>query len=113
MAEHRTTAPRRAFLCPERTIVAQDMRLHSFINFFDATEGMVVKPGSTMGSHGCSCPASWNVTAGLPRGVYEDLHCTCDDLIDWPSGDRDGYVSQGNSVSAVANGYIAHSAAVA
>ena len=45
--------------------------------------------------------------AGMPPGIYEALGCSCADLIDWPSGSRDGYVSDANNVSAVANSYIA------
>jgi hypothetical protein len=43
----------------------------------------------------------------MPPGIYEALDCSCTDLIDWPSGSRDGYVSDANNVSAVANSYIA------
>jgi hypothetical protein len=43
----------------------------------------------------------------MPPGIYEALGCSCTDLIDWPSGSRDGYVSDANNVSAVANSYIA------
>jgi hypothetical protein len=37
---------------------------------------------------------------------------TASDLIDWPRGSRDGYVAANNSVSAVANSYIAVSTAL-
>ena len=43
----------------------------------------------------------------MPPGIYEALGCSCTDLIDWPGGSRDGYASDANNVSAVANAYIA------
>lgn len=41
----------------------------------------------------------------MPPGVYEDLHCSCNDLIDWPAVARDGFHNTNRSV--VANSYIA------
>ena len=42
------------------------------------------KRAAMMGSAGvCVCPESWS-PAGLPKGIYEELKCNCDDLIDWP-----------------------------
>ena len=76
------------------------MELHSFVDFFDESDGLVNKPGVTMESKGCSCPASWALRAGLPDGVYEALGCTCNDLIDWPSASRDGYTESNRSESA-------------
>lgn len=55
-----------------------------------------------------SCVALVVPTAGLPPGIYEELHCTASDIIDWPSSCRDGYSE--SSVGAVPNAYIAHAA---
>jgi alpha-L-rhamnosidase len=90
-------------------LVAQrydDLKMHSFVYFFNRDVGLVVKGSGTMGGSGCKCPASWS-PAGMPPGIYEALNCKCEDLVDWPSGSRDGYVSAGNNASAVANSYIA------
>ena len=84
-----------------------DLQKHSFVNFFNSTQGLVVKSPALMGQKpACECPASWS-PAGLPPGVYEATHCSCDDLIDWPAQYRDGYVSANNTASAVPNAYIA------
>eukprot|EP00039_Didymoeca_costata_P008725 m.115456 g.115456 ORF g.115456 m.115456 type:complete len:887 (-) comp14206_c1_seq1:419-3079(-) len=80
------------------------MRLHSFMVFFNKDVGLIQKPAAFMGKGGCKCPQDWNASAGLPPGVYEDLGCTCNDLIDWPSGSRDGYVETTTSI--VPNAYI-------
>ena len=84
----------------------EDLKKHSFTYWFDKSVGLVVKPPALMGAAGCKCPASWS-PAGMPPGIYEALNCRCDDLIDWPGGARDGYVSANNNASAVANSYIA------
>jgi hypothetical protein len=85
----------------------EDLQKHSFTYYFNEEAGLVVKPPAMMGSAGvCVCPESWS-PAGLPKGIYEELKCNCDDLIDWPAQYRDGYVSAGNNASAVANAYIA------
>ena len=80
-------------------LVAQrydDMVKHSFVYFFDKSVGLAVKGSGTMGGKGCKCPASWS-PAGMPPGIYEELDCSCTDLIDWPGPSRDGYVSAGNN----------------
>ena len=64
-----------------------DMKKHTLGYFFDPSLGLVSKPAGTMGA-AVNCPASWS-PAGMPPGIYEALHCTASDLIDWPSGSRD------------------------
>ena len=89
-----------------------DMQMHSLAGstttvvagFFDPALGLVNKSGGTMGSNGGGCPASWS-PAGMPAGIYEALDCHATDLIDWPSGSRDGY--QESAISTVPNAYIA------
>jgi hypothetical protein len=41
----------------------------------------------------------------VPPGIYEALKCRATDLIDWPSGSRNGYAE--SSIGAVPNSYIA------
>lgn len=79
---------------------------HSFTDFFDPAVGLAVKSAGNMEGGGCQCPASWS-PAGMPAGVFEALECSCNDLIDWPAGARDGYVTANNNASTVANSYIA------
>jgi alpha-L-rhamnosidase len=89
-----------------------DMQMHSLAGsgttavqgFFDPSLGLVNKSGGMMGTAGGKCPASWS-PAGMPDGVYEALKCTASDLIDWPSGTRDGYKE--SAISAVPNAYVA------
>ena len=47
-------------------------------------QGLLVK------AFDAACPASWEPLAHLPPGVYTALRPKCGDLIDWPSGSRDG-----------------------
>ena len=72
--------------------------------FFDPMLGLVNKSAGVMGGNGGICPKSWS-PAGMPPGIYEALKCKANDLIDWPSGSRDGYDE--TSVGAVPNSYIA------
>ena len=57
--------------------VAEDIKKHSFVYYFDPSLSLVNKVKAFMGSSACKCPESWS-PAGLPAGVYEDLHCTCE-----------------------------------
>ena len=101
-------AYQQALYSGDLTLVRQryeDMQKHCLVDFFRPELGMVSKPAGTMGAK-VACPASWS-PAGLPPGVFKDLQCTVSDLIDWPAGSRDGYVSVGNTVSSVANSYVA------
>ena len=60
--------------------VAEDIKKHSFVYYFDPSLSLVNKVKAFMGSSACKCPESWS-PAGLPAGVYEDLHCTCETLV--------------------------------
>ena len=57
--------------------VAEDIKKHSFVYYFDPSLSLVNKVKAFMGSSACKGPESWS-PAGLPAGVYEDLHCTCE-----------------------------------
>jgi hypothetical protein len=68
----------------------QDILKHSFVYYFQPDLGLVLKTKAFMGSQACTCPESWS-PAGMPKGIYEELHCTCTDLNDWPMQYQFGY----------------------